>query len=510
MDVGVPRIRMLQGEAKDLPIETSEDIDVVNRMRSILKQGENKLLWYVFIDEAMLVKSGFVYDKKFNPNAPGDPPMWEIVSYVNINHAPAVVDFDDMVSDRPTQFPRVAITTKTKSRASMVPQSFSTAPLATDSHPPAPMCPSASTNPPTIPLAKIPSMLKRLAREPPPSGSQPVKRLKVPASRKKVPQVPLQDSAEETTLPRKESYGCPKPQHPNQQTTPVVELDSSTAVSDYEGHNLFPPYDGRYLAPPYRIPNLEVTREAPWNTRRFHFHTVKILLNKKVAARYSPLKDPYVIFAQSAKHINEVHAPILNFCAQRYFRLVKAKRSFTHDNRTTEKKIEILKKVITTKNELFDGAKKDWIIEREERVKLSEAVEERDQKLAATLAEVNRLKEASAEAEKAWVADKTTMQAYYKELEMSSVGDLERTTQGLQKEKAVVLASAAAKAKLAHVEFPNLVCVFEVEQDTYPLWYGGLSLDPPVMGEDEGAVDSLGDAHVELPSDGEDDSAPKS
>ncbi|GAA0186070.1 hypothetical protein LIER_33358 [Lithospermum erythrorhizon] len=263
----------------------------------------------------------------------------------------------------------------------MVPESFSATPLVTDSHPPTPAGPSISKNPQIIPLAKIPSLLKRLAREPPPSGFQPVKRLKVLASRKKAPQVPLQDSVEEgydRGPSSEEGKGC------------CSRRPSS-------------PYDGRYLAPPYRIPNLEVTREAPWNTRKFHFHTVKPLLNKKVAATYSPLKNPYAA---------------LNYA----FILTKRNDLLTHDNRTVEKKIEILKKVNATKNELFNCAKKDLIIEREERAKLSEAGEERDQKLEGTLAEVNRLKEESVEVEK------NAMQARYKELEMSSVGDLERTT----------------------------------------------------------------------------------
>ncbi|GAA0174545.1 hypothetical protein LIER_27916 [Lithospermum erythrorhizon] len=68
---------------------------------------------------------------------------------------------------------------------------------------------------------------------------------------------------------------------------------------------LFLSYDGRYLELPYRLLNLEVTREAPWNTRRFHLHAMKPFLNKKVTARYAPLKDPFVSFAQSAKHMNE-------------------------------------------------------------------------------------------------------------------------------------------------------------------------------------------------------------
>ncbi|GAA0186069.1 hypothetical protein LIER_33357 [Lithospermum erythrorhizon] len=82
MTVGVPRIWTLQGEAKDLS----------TKMRSIVPQGENKLSWYVFTDEVKLVKAGLVYDKEFNPDAPGDPLTWEeIFSYVNIDRASIVV-----------------------------------------------------------------------------------------------------------------------------------------------------------------------------------------------------------------------------------------------------------------------------------------------------------------------------------------------------------------------------------------------------------------------------------
>ncbi|GAA0140741.1 hypothetical protein LIER_02036 [Lithospermum erythrorhizon] len=114
------------------------------------------------------------------------------------------------------------------------------------------------------------------------------------------------------------------------------------------------------------------------------------------------------------------------------------------------------------------------------------------------------------------------LQACYRDLEMTSAGDLERTTQALQKEKNVPLASSEAEAKSARaeyamktihdffrrptnqkkvgleyaaylthvfthrkVEFPDLVRIYEVEQDTYPIWYEGLSLNPPAADEDE-------------------------
>ncbi|GAA0153499.1 hypothetical protein LIER_11722 [Lithospermum erythrorhizon] len=147
MTVGVPRLWTLQEEARNLPIDIAADLAIVAKIQSILPQGENMLPWNAFMDKAALVKAGLVYDKDFNPEAPGDPSSWEeIISYTDTEKAPADVDFDDMVSDRPPLFSRVAITTKTKPRASMVPESTSTTPLATGSNPP----------PTTIPLVKIP------------------------------------------------------------------------------------------------------------------------------------------------------------------------------------------------------------------------------------------------------------------------------------------------------------------------------------------------------------------
>ncbi|GAA0182964.1 hypothetical protein LIER_30468 [Lithospermum erythrorhizon] len=454
----------------------------------------------------------------------------KIISYTNVDDGPADVDFDDMVSDRPTLFTRVAITSKTKPMASMVPESSSIPPSATSATPP-------TTLPPTsILYANVPSMLKRLAREPPTSGSQPVKRIKVLTYTKKAPRVPLQDFVEEV---------------------PVVELDSCTTISDHrderdlstenpilpldtneqlvnatekpptineelprqrEGKAVaievtVPPYDGKYLMPPYRLPNLEVTREAPRNTRR-----------------YVPLKDPFACSLFLFLYINEA----LNGA----YVLAKRTDRLTHQTRNVEKKIEVLRKVIATKHKIFAGAKKDLLLEREEREKLSEAAEERDQKLKATLAELKRVKEESVVAERNWVVEKTNLQKRYRELEMSSARDLKRTTEVLQKEKETALASAVAKAKVARSEYAQKTVqaflrintytrkvgrecaaylthlfsinkeeflewsqIYEAEQTSYPLWYEGLSLDPPAVGEDEGVVDSLGDANVELPSD---------
>ncbi|GAA0175146.1 hypothetical protein LIER_28381 [Lithospermum erythrorhizon] len=154
-----------------------------------------------------------------SPPAPVDPReaesaeaafQEEIVSYTNTKRAPADVDFDDMVSDRPSPFSRVAITTKMKPRASMVPKSTFATPLASDSH-----------HPPTkVPVPKILSMLKRLAKETPTSSSKPTKRVKIQwgvshlAQKKKVSWVSVQGSGEEGTRSvGGESPMGPVPQH---------------------------------------------------------------------------------------------------------------------------------------------------------------------------------------------------------------------------------------------------------------------------------------------------------
>ncbi|GAA0174544.1 hypothetical protein LIER_27915 [Lithospermum erythrorhizon] len=138
MAVGVPCIWTLHEDAKSLPTDTADDLVAMARIQSLLPQGENKLLWYAFTDEAMLVKAGLVYDKEFHPKAPDDPPSWATDLYL-------IFSFHD----RPSLFPRVAITTKTKPLPSMIPESTSAPPQVT-----------GSTPPPTIPLAKIPSILK--------------------------------------------------------------------------------------------------------------------------------------------------------------------------------------------------------------------------------------------------------------------------------------------------------------------------------------------------------------
>ncbi|GAA0183388.1 hypothetical protein LIER_30807 [Lithospermum erythrorhizon] len=140
--------KMLQDEAKSLPTYIAADIEAVVRIQSILPQGVNKLPWYAFNDEAMLVKTCLVYDKEFNFEV-GE----EITSYIARETTPVDVNFDEMLSKRPSLFTRVAITTK--------PREF----MAPESAPAIPLAATPAISPTTIPAAKIPSTLKRLAKE---------------------------------------------------------------------------------------------------------------------------------------------------------------------------------------------------------------------------------------------------------------------------------------------------------------------------------------------------------
>ncbi|GAA0145856.1 hypothetical protein LIER_36209 [Lithospermum erythrorhizon] len=54
-------------------IPYAEDMDSVAKLRNALPQGENKLPWYTFYDEAMLVMACLVYDKVFRFDDRGKP-----------------------------------------------------------------------------------------------------------------------------------------------------------------------------------------------------------------------------------------------------------------------------------------------------------------------------------------------------------------------------------------------------------------------------------------------------
>ncbi|GAA0159122.1 hypothetical protein LIER_15977 [Lithospermum erythrorhizon] len=294
---GVPCIWILKEEAKGLPIPSAEDIDSVGKLR----------------DE---------------------------IANIAASVEPQLVDFDDILVDRPSLVTCVAIATKTKPRESMVPEATST----------------PSTN--NVPILVINPLLKRMATAAP-SASQPSKKAKKTAPpNKKATQVLARDSLDEES----QAHGVQPAAGVVVAPANVVTLDTSTTISDQGlnrqietdvGHlslqqelNIsfptpvqqavleekvrlsksksiressiregqaeasasvprLPKYTRMYPAKPYEVPNLEVTSEAPWWAWKFHFHLARPLLSKEMAARYTLLVDPYASFAQSMKHITQ-------------------------------------------------------------------------------------------------------------------------------------------------------------------------------------------------------------
>ncbi|GAA0154548.1 hypothetical protein LIER_12495 [Lithospermum erythrorhizon] len=315
----------------------------------------------------------------------------EITSYTGRDKAPAGFDFDEMLSEQPSLFPRVAITTKTKPRASMVAESTPASP------------------PVAISAILIPSMLKRLEKDVPASTSQPSKRAKngqIPIPGADIPVV----VPEEAVAKGREKWMR-------------LGLLSQSMMGDI------------------------------WN--------------------------------------------FLMFCLT-------------------------------------------WRAKLEE---LSKITEERGQKLESTLLELKKMKDVAVEAEKVWANQKGEMQARYEELERANTGDIMRMTEAFKKEKENALASTASEAKVAHVEYanktirdflkspnyatkvgrecaaylthviayskarlPELTNIFAAEQNNYPDWFKGLSLDPPLPAN-EGKTEEIGeeDEDVEFPGDGEED-----
>ncbi|GAA0168203.1 hypothetical protein LIER_22971 [Lithospermum erythrorhizon] len=150
MDVGVHRIWTLHDKSKGYPIPTDADLDTVAKVESLIPQGNNKLPWYTFYDEAILVTAGLVHDKEFDPVNTSDPPSWEeIAIYATFASKPNEIDFGEMLSERHSIFTRVAITSKIKPNESLIPVLGSTPPLPTS----------------TIPAHVVSSVLKRLASE---------------------------------------------------------------------------------------------------------------------------------------------------------------------------------------------------------------------------------------------------------------------------------------------------------------------------------------------------------
>ncbi|GAA0170091.1 hypothetical protein LIER_24431 [Lithospermum erythrorhizon] len=117
-------------EAKSLPLCTEVDIRTVEKIRTTLPQetkNKKRLSSYAFVDEAMLVLAGLVYDKEFDPEAKDDPPTWgELLAITSANQMDDV-EFDAMLSEKPSFLDRVKIKSKTKPRESMVPSDFAPA-----------------------------------------------------------------------------------------------------------------------------------------------------------------------------------------------------------------------------------------------------------------------------------------------------------------------------------------------------------------------------------------------
>ncbi|GAA0174432.1 hypothetical protein LIER_27822 [Lithospermum erythrorhizon] len=131
---------------------------------------------------------------------------------------PQLVDFDDMLMDRPSIFTRMAITTKTKPRESLLNEVTFTYPPATSV-----VLPTPSINP----------LLKRMASDAP-SASQPSKKAKKSSDPKqKTTQVSARDSSGDESQVHKiqPPTGVVVPSSMN-----VVTLDSSTTISDQGLH----------------------------------------------------------------------------------------------------------------------------------------------------------------------------------------------------------------------------------------------------------------------------------
>ncbi|GAA0148724.1 hypothetical protein LIER_36781 [Lithospermum erythrorhizon] len=74
---GVLRIWTLKSEARSLPPDTENDLLAMDKICSVLPQDAadlERLSWYTYMDESILIKAGLVYDKEFDLEAQGDPP----------------------------------------------------------------------------------------------------------------------------------------------------------------------------------------------------------------------------------------------------------------------------------------------------------------------------------------------------------------------------------------------------------------------------------------------------
>ncbi|GAA0151489.1 hypothetical protein LIER_10198 [Lithospermum erythrorhizon] len=244
MGVGVPRIWTLKDETKLIPTDTEADIIAVEKIRSTLPQDTDnmeRLPWFTYVDEAMLVAAGLIYDKEFDLEANDEPPTWginlllclyDVDLFSNFNHyiccfteelmiiasvaQPVEVDFDAMLGERPSFFDRMKMKPKKMPRKSMVP---------TDFKPAAPL-PISS-----IPERKVNSILKRIPKNIPSSTSHPSKRTKRSVPKKFAPQVFVCDFEEGAAHSQGSAHMGPVAL-PATLPAATVDLTSSTTLSD--------------------------------------------------------------------------------------------------------------------------------------------------------------------------------------------------------------------------------------------------------------------------------------
>ncbi|GAA0160012.1 hypothetical protein LIER_38960 [Lithospermum erythrorhizon] len=276
MAVGVPYIWTLKNETRSLPTCIEADIRAVEKMRAVLPQeteNTHRLPWYAFVDEAMLVLAGLVYDKEFDPEAKDDPPTW------------------------------------VKDEAQGVYGPFG-------------ICACCPLPPAVVPVLQVRPMLKRIANDIPASTSNPSKKTKKTVPSKKSSKVLARYSGEEETHSQGVGLKWVGPVVPKViPQTIVVDVSFSDTLFDpgashessaakpeeevchREGKAPNVAYDEKYLETPFQILNLEVSVNSPWHARKFHYHLTRPLFSKKVAAQYKPLRDPYATLAQSMKHI---------------------------------------------------------------------------------------------------------------------------------------------------------------------------------------------------------------
>ncbi|GAA0150764.1 hypothetical protein LIER_09629 [Lithospermum erythrorhizon] len=107
---------------------------------------------------------------------------------------------------------------------------------------------------------------------------------------------------------------------------PRGKLPDTEKFQQREGKAIaLPGYSGKYLPTPFQIPNLEITDDAPWTSRKFHYHLAKPMLSKKMAAWYRTLQNPYAA-------VNGLHV-----WARRYDRLARVNHSLEYQIRCARK-----------------------------------------------------------------------------------------------------------------------------------------------------------------------------